>query len=491
MLLDRIFAHARAHPGRTAFITGGVAIDYATFARAIAALRGHLAASALPATGLAVIRTERLADSWATMIALRSLGLDTIGVTSLAVAADLKLKDVICVVARQEELAKGELEAPAVSGKPFVFLPHRLWQDSLAGEPPQADGSPRPAGGHILFTSGTTGMAKKILVSADIDERRFARNAAVLGWPANPVVYVGPLNLGSATGYSYTSFGWHIGACVVFDQGSEPAQRFFEHPLTNAFLNPVQARQLVAKAREANQEPGDVEIRVSGAAVPLDLVEALKRNVSRNIIAHFSATECLVVMGTRMRSLEDIQWYTPFPDRIVEIVDGIGRARPDGKEGELRIRLIDSDCTSYLDDPDTTAKFFRDGWFHTGDFAVRRADGRVRLLGRLADVLNIGGSKVAVAPIEQQLQQALRVDNVCLFSQLTDAGADVLAVAYEAASDLPAARMDALARQFPAFSHLRFVRFGAFPQVGGLQKIDRRALRRAIFGRPKLGDGGG
>ncbi len=422
------------------------------------------------------------------MIALRSLGLDTIGVPALAMVADLQLRNVVCVVARQEELVKEELEAPAVSGKPFVFLPQDLWKDGLAGDLPQPDRSLRSAGGHILFTSGTTGTAKKVLVSADIDERRFARNAAVLGWPANPVVYVGPLNLGSATGYSYTSFAWHIGASVVFDQGPESAQRFFKYPLTNAFLNPVQARQLVIKAREANQEPGDVELRVSGAAVPLDLVEALKRNVSRNIIAHFSATECLVVMGTRMHSLEDTQWYTPFPDRVVEIVDGIGRARPDGKEGELRIRLIESDCTSYLDDPDITGKFFRDGWFHTGDFAVRRADGRVRLLGRLDDVLNIGGSKVAVAPIEQQFQQAMRVDNVCLFSQLSDAGQDVLAVAYEAASDLPAARKEGLARQFPTFSQIRFLRFEAFPRVVTLQKIDRRALRRAIFGRPKSGD---
>ncbi len=45
----------------------------------------------------------------------------------------------------------------------------------------------------------------------------------------------------------------------------------------------------------------------------------------------------------------------------------------------------------------------------------------------------------------------------------------------------PSERLEALARQFPVFGEVRFVRFGTFPRVGNLRKIDRRELRRVLF----------
>ena len=116
---------------------------------------------------------------------------------------------------------------------------------------------------------------------------------------------------------------------------------------------------------------------------------------------------------------------------------------------------------------------------------MRRADGRIRPLGRVADVINIGGGKVRVAPIEQQIQKILEVENVCLFNQLDDGGKDVLAIAYEAELAAPRHKMEQVARQFPALGQIRFVRFDAFPRTGTLQKIDRPELRRALFGRAK------
>ena len=54
---------------------------------------------------------------------------------------------------------------------------------------------------------------------------------------------------------------------------------------------------------------------------------------------------------------------------------------------------MEIDCKCYLDDDEATGKMFRDGCFCPGDMAVRRADGRVRILGRTADVLNIRGRR--------------------------------------------------------------------------------------------------
>ncbi len=340
MLLERIVEHARLHPGRTAIDQDGVAIDYATFARAIAAARRLFEASALPANGLAVVRAGRLANSWCAVIALRSLGIDTIAVPSLATIADLRLTDVVCAVTPQIGLETEHLQTPALAGKPVIPFPGAIWKDSLTGPLPDPHGSERPAGGHIIFTSGTTGTSKKILISADQDERQFARKAAVLGWPVQPVV-IGSLGLWGSTGLQLSAVRVECRRQHGVRPKSRALEAFREARARSAFLTPVQARKLVTAAAGSQRAPTDVEIRITGGVISLDLARALRRAVSRNVVAHYGTSECVIVMGTPLRAPEDIHWYAPCADRTVEIVDENGRLRADGEEGELRIRLMD------------------------------------------------------------------------------------------------------------------------------------------------------
>jgi acyl-CoA synthetase (AMP-forming)/AMP-acid ligase II len=81
-----------------------------------------------------------------------------------------------------------------------------------------------------------------------------------------------------------------------------------------------------------------------------------------------------------------------------------GRDRPVGEEGELwlRGRLV---TRGYYGKPDETAQAFTaDGWFRTGDLAVRDAEGRTVFRGRLREVLRISHFMVAPGEIEAYLQ---------------------------------------------------------------------------------------
>ena len=81
-----------------------------------------------------------------------------------------------------------------------------------------------------------------------------------------------------------------------------------------------------------------------------------------------------------------------------------GRDQPIDGEGELwlRGRLV---TAGYYRKPEETARAFSpDGWFKTGDLAVRRADGRVVFRGRLREVLRISHFMVAPGEIEAYLQ---------------------------------------------------------------------------------------
>ena len=60
--------------------------------------------------------------------------------------------------------------------------------------------------------------------------------------------------------------------------------------------------------------------------------------------------------------------------------------------------------SGYLNDPEKTAAAFdADGWYRTGDRGALDADGRLRFLGRLKDMLKVGGENVAAAEIESLL----------------------------------------------------------------------------------------
>ncbi len=76
---------------------------------------------------------------------------------------------------------------------------------------------------------------------------------------------------------------------------------------------------------------------------------------------------------------------------------------PDGTPGEMQFRGF-SRFHSYYRDPQLTAqRIDADGWYSTGDQLVRDSVGRFRFIGRLSDMLKVGGENVAPADVENYL----------------------------------------------------------------------------------------
>jgi fatty-acyl-CoA synthase len=57
----------------------------------------------------------------------------------------------------------------------------------------------------------------------------------------------------------------------------------------------------------------------------------------------------------------------------------------------------------YYKEPESTARDFRGGWFHSGDLAVVHADGYVELRDRLRDIIVVGGDNVSSYEVEEVL----------------------------------------------------------------------------------------
>jgi fatty-acyl-CoA synthase len=74
-----------------------------------------------------------------------------------------------------------------------------------------------------------------------------------------------------------------------------------------------------------------------------------------------------------------------------------------GADGEILVRSFGL-FEGYLNDAEKTAAAFdADGWYRTGDRGELDADGRLKFLGRLKDMLKVGGENVATAEVEAVL----------------------------------------------------------------------------------------
>jgi acyl-CoA synthetase (AMP-forming)/AMP-acid ligase II len=177
MTIDRIRAWAISQPDKTAVINDGVYYSYASFIRAIEASRQFLSKCDLPIGKTAVVMANDLFDGWCLTFALRGIGLTTIVVRSIAQAEELKVKDVACFVVTQTERNMYALEGKILSGTKVIIVPSSVYANIRTGDLPDMPSDAPPLGGHILYTSGTTGIHKKILFDGKQEDDRNAASS--------------------------------------------------------------------------------------------------------------------------------------------------------------------------------------------------------------------------------------------------------------------------------------------------------------------------
>jgi acyl-CoA synthetase (AMP-forming)/AMP-acid ligase II len=120
----------------------------------------------------------------------------------------------------------------------------------------------------------------------------------------------------------------------------------------------------------------------------------------------------------------------PVPRLEVRVVDpDTGVPCPPGREGELQFR---GECVTrgdYKKPEETAAAFTPDGWFRTGDLALRDADGHTFFKGRLRETLRISHHMVAPGEIEAFLMSHPAVEQAFVVG-VPDADTNEVPVAY-------------------------------------------------------------
>jgi fatty-acyl-CoA synthase len=147
---------------------------------------------------------------------------------------------------------------------------------------------------------------------------------------------------------------------------------------------------------------------VINAGVPGSLLQMQERIPWAPQISCFGSTEtcAFACMGDIDDTLEKRTTTSgiPLPGVEIRVVNPeTGDDASVGEAGELLMRGP-TRFMRYHDDPEaTTDAVDDDGWFHTGDIGRKDEDGRVSFVGRLKDMLKVGGENVAAAEVESFL----------------------------------------------------------------------------------------
>lgn len=475
MLLEAIHSQAERNPHKTALIHNGECWSYAELAWHIDQSRRHFAAQPLKPGRTVVLAIRHLAAAWVHGIALRSLGLNTLCVPTEKGLPDLMLTRIDSIVTIAGELTP-ELRTQAAE---------KNWQLLLAAPLTHAGHSPAlpvpgAEGGHILMTSGTTGHYKMVLRDALNEASSLPLHAEINGISETSVVYVGEFLKLTAGGYRWPLITWSVGGTVVFHQGPRPHEAFQSRQLTHAFATPSTLVHLFKAAPGTLPYCETLRLLVTGGALPKALAEMVQARLTRQLFTVLASTEALTLGITPYKSHDGLQWHCIHPSREVQVVDDEGFPRPAGELGLVRVRLLDG-LQGYLDDAEATEAFFREGWFYPGDLGVLAPDGRLALHGRVTEVINLLGSKIAVAPLEQALQDQLGAAGVCIFSVPEASAEETLHVVIEPGPPIARETLEQALKTFlgRGFTRLRYHLDVPLPR-NHMGKVQRALLRERV-----------
>jgi malonyl-CoA/methylmalonyl-CoA synthetase len=269
--------------------------------------------------------------------------------------------------------------------------------------------------GLILYTSGTTGFPKGVVLSRRAIISNLDALAEVWDWTADDVVVQG-LPLFHVHGLVLGVLGpLRLGGCLhhVGRFSPESVVRALEVEGTMVFAVPTMYFRLAnVVERDPSLIPGlrRARLLVSGSApLPVRDHARIERATSQRIVERYGLTETIMNCAVPASGDPRAGYVGPsLPGVEVRLVDGDGetvQVSDDETIGEVAVRGPNL-FTGYLNRADETAAAMRDGWFFTGDLATRAPDGYFRILGRRAtDLIKTGGFRVGAGEVEAVLLQ--------------------------------------------------------------------------------------
>jgi oxalate---CoA ligase len=275
----------------------------------------------------------------------------------------------------------------------------------------------------VLHTSGTTSRPKvvplsaaNLLASAGNVSTSLALSPGDTGLSIMPLFHIHGLIASLLATMS-------AGACVVCTPGFN-ALKFFQwlQAVDPSWYTAVPTMHQAILAR-ASRNKDAVKfarlrfIRSSSSSLPPPVMAELEE-----------VFDCLVIEAYGMTEACHLMASNPLPPAArkagtvgkaagpeVAIMNEAGEVLPRGENGEIVIRG-DNVFSAYENNPEANATAFSNGWFRTGDLGVLDSEGYLTISGRLKEIINRGGEKIAPREVDDVLQAHAAIAQIVTFA---------------------------------------------------------------------------
>lgn len=284
-----------------------------------------------------------------------------------------------------------------------------------AAESPPLTGIAEEDSFALVYSSGTTGRPKGILISHRSRVLTFHGMAMEYGCYGPDDYQLGIAPMAHGAGFAFIMASVYFGGTVKVLPAFDPMEVVTElasEPYTGVFMVPTHFQAIFG---------GEVSVleKHRGRAVALKTIisnaAALPQTVKERIVGYwgpgrlhetYGSTEAGVVTNLRPQDqLTRHQSVGPaFALNNIRLLDGNGDEVAEGEVGEL-YSLSPYLFNGYWNQPEETAAAMRDGWVTAGDLARRDEDGFHYIVDRKKDMVVSGGFNVYPREVEEALHR--------------------------------------------------------------------------------------
>ena len=272
----------------------------------------------------------------------------------------------------------------------------------------------------INFTSGTSGRPKGVVYHHRGSYLMALGTVSAWALPRHPVyLYTVPMFHCNGWGHAWTMTA--MAGTVVCLRYIDPKQIFAlveQHGITHFGGAPIVANMLAndEDAPLTLNKDAVVNCMIAGAPPPASVLAKMQA-MGCEVMHVYGLTE---TYGHILQAEPQSSWADKPVDEIAELQARQGvrfpmidaaelldsDANPVPADGETMGEIVirgNSVMTGYLKDPEATNKAMRDGWFWSGDLAVRHPDGYIQIKDRAKDIIISGGENISSIEIENVL----------------------------------------------------------------------------------------
>lgn len=348
--------------------------------------------------------------------------------------------------------------------------------------PPEVDVSYRELAA-IMFTSGTTGPSKGVMIThAHAYEYAYALIGLLDLRPGD--VYFAPLPLFHVAGQWATVYASLIGGAIAVVSPRFSVSTFWDdvrrYGGTTSFLLGAMANFLYRQPPSPRDRDHPLE-RVLVVPLPAELEEFRERFGVR-VSATYGSSESGVPIVGDFDVSDPLACGTAREGYDLALVDENDERVPVGKVGELLIRPREPWVTmrGYVNMPEATAEAYRNAWLHTGDAFYQDEAGVFYFVDRLKDAIRRRGENISSFEVEREVNAHPDVLESAAFPVPAEWGEDevMVVVAPRAGTTIdPATLQEFVAERLPRFMVPRYIRVVEQMPKTPTGKIEKYKLR--------------